>query len=94
MLKMSIQSKKLTEKLTPYFFILPAGLFLITIIGYPVIYTIFMSFQKFTLETLVSKQPQFIGFENYGLHLVFGPIYVVLAVMFIILYLINMFSRK
>jgi multiple sugar transport system permease protein len=62
---MSTQSKKQIEKLTPYFFILPAGLFLIAIIGYPVIYTIFMSFQKFTLETLVSKQPQFIGLENY-----------------------------
>jgi multiple sugar transport system permease protein len=63
---MSTRSRKLTEKLTPYFFILPAGLFLTAIIGYPVIYTIFMSFQKFTLETLVSKQPQFIGFENYA----------------------------
>ncbi len=63
---MSTQSRKLTEKLTPYFFILPAGLFLIAIIGYPVIFTIFMSFQKFTLETLVSKQSQFIGFENYA----------------------------
>ncbi len=36
------------------------------IIGYPSIYTIFMSFQKYTLETLVSRQPQFIGFENYA----------------------------
>lgn len=39
---------------------------MIAIIGYPVVFTIFMSFQKFTLETLVSKQPQFIGFENYA----------------------------
>ena len=50
------------EKLTPYFFILPAGLFLLAIMGYPIIFSIFMSFQKFTLETLVSKQTQFIGF--------------------------------
>jgi multiple sugar transport system permease protein len=53
------------KKLTPYFFILPAGLFLMAIMGYPIIYSIFMSFQKFTLETLVSKQTQFIGFLNY-----------------------------
>jgi multiple sugar transport system permease protein len=53
------------EKLTPYFFILPAGLFLLAIMGYPIIYSIFMSFQKFTLETLVSKQTEFIGFLNY-----------------------------
>lgn len=36
----------------------------------------------------------FIGFENYGLHLVFGPIYIVLAVVFVIVYLFNMFGRK
>jgi multiple sugar transport system permease protein len=53
------------EKLTPYLFILPAGLFLLAIMGYPIIFSIFMSFQKFTLETLVSKQTQFIGFLNY-----------------------------
>jgi multiple sugar transport system permease protein len=53
------------EKLTPYLFILPAGLFLMAIMGYPIIFAIFMSFQKFTLETLVSKQSQFIGLLNY-----------------------------
>src|ERR1700690_762827 len=53
------------EKLTPYFFILPAGLFLFAIMGYPIIFSIFMSFQKFTLETLVSKHTEFIGFLNY-----------------------------
>jgi len=53
------------EKLTPYIYILPAGLFLLTIMGYPIIFAIFMSFQKYNLETLVSKQSQFIGFLNY-----------------------------
>jgi multiple sugar transport system permease protein len=53
------------DKLTPYLFILPAGLFLLTIMGYPIIFTIYMSFQKFTLETLVTKQSQFIGLLNY-----------------------------
>jgi multiple sugar transport system permease protein len=53
------------EKLTPYLFILPAGLFLMAIMGYPIIFAIFMSFQKFTLETLVTKQSQFIGLLNY-----------------------------
>jgi len=53
------------EKLTPYLFIFPAGLFLLAIMGYPIIFSIFMSFQKFNLETLVSKQTQFIGFLNY-----------------------------
>jgi multiple sugar transport system permease protein len=53
------------EKLTPYLFILPAGLFLMTIMGYPIIFAIFMSFQKYTLETLVTKHSQFIGLLNY-----------------------------
>ncbi len=53
------------EKLTPYIYILPAGLFLLAIMGYPIIFAIFMSFQKYNLETLVSKQSQFIGFLNY-----------------------------
>ena len=53
------------EKLTPYIYILPAGLFLAVIMGYPIIFAIFMSFQKYTLETLVSKQSQFIGLLNY-----------------------------
>jgi multiple sugar transport system permease protein len=53
------------EKLTPYLYILPAGLFLIAIMGYPIIFTIIMSFQKFNLETLVSRQAQFIWFSNY-----------------------------
>jgi multiple sugar transport system permease protein len=53
------------EKLTPYIFILPAGLFLLAIMGYPIIFTIYMSFQKFNLETLITKHSQFIGLLNY-----------------------------
>jgi multiple sugar transport system permease protein len=53
------------EKLTPYLFIFPAGLFLMAIMGYPILFAIFMSFQEFTLETLVSKQTEFIGLVNY-----------------------------
>jgi multiple sugar transport system permease protein len=53
------------EKLTPYLFILPAVLFLLAIMGYPIIFTIYMSFQKFNLETLVTKHSQFIGLLNY-----------------------------
>jgi multiple sugar transport system permease protein len=53
------------DKLTPYLFILPATVFLAAIMGYPIIYSILMSFQKYTLETLVSKQAQFVWFQNY-----------------------------
>lgn len=53
------------EKSTPYLYILPAGLFLIAILGYPIVFTIIMSFQKFNLEALVSKQAPFAGLVNY-----------------------------
>jgi multiple sugar transport system permease protein len=35
------------------------------ILGFPILYSIFMSFQEYTLETLISKQTHFIGFQNY-----------------------------
>jgi len=53
------------EKFSPYLFILPAVIFLLAIMGYPIVFSIYMSFQKFTLENLVSKQTQFIGLVNY-----------------------------
>jgi multiple sugar transport system permease protein len=65
----SIQGRKggfSKGKLTPYFYILPSGLFLLAVLGFPIIYSVFMSFQKYTLETLVSRKTQFIGFENYS----------------------------
>jgi multiple sugar transport system permease protein len=53
------------EKLAPYFYILPAGVFLAAVMGFPIVFSVFMSFQKYTLETLVSRQSEFIGFDNY-----------------------------
>ncbi len=54
-----------TGKLTPYLYIFPAGVFLAAVMGYPIIFAIYMSFHKFTLETLVSKHASFIGLQNY-----------------------------
>jgi multiple sugar transport system permease protein len=53
------------EKLTPYFFILPSVLFLGAILGFPILFSVVISFQKYTLQALISKQAQFIGFQNY-----------------------------
>ena len=53
------------DKLTPYLFILPSVLFLGAILGFPILYSISISFQKFDLATLVSGKTQFIGFQNY-----------------------------
>jgi len=53
------------DKLTPYLFILPSILFLGAILGFPILYSIAISFQKFNLATLVSGKAQFIGIQNY-----------------------------
>ncbi len=53
------------DQLAPYFYISPALLFLGLILGFPIIYCIVISFQNLNLTTLISKQPQFIGFQNY-----------------------------
>jgi multiple sugar transport system permease protein len=61
-----INFSSLGNKLTPYIYIFPSALFLGAIMGFPIIFSVIMSFQKYTLETLVSKNPQFIWFENYS----------------------------
>ena len=53
------------DKLAPYIYIMPAGLFLAVIMGYPILFTVLMSFQQYTLAELVSKQAQFVGLVNY-----------------------------
>ncbi|HEX7621385.1 MAG TPA: sugar ABC transporter permease [Anaerolineales bacterium] len=53
------------DKLTPYLFILPSVLFLSAILGFPILYSIVISFQKYNLATLVSGKAQFIGLQNY-----------------------------
>lgn len=54
------------EKLTPYLYILPSFLFLSAILGFPILFSIGISFQNYTLETLISKQAQFVGLQNYS----------------------------
>ena len=53
------------DKLTPYLFIFPSVLFLGAILGFPILYSLAISFQKFNLTTLVSGKAQFIGLQNY-----------------------------
>jgi multiple sugar transport system permease protein len=48
-----------------YLYILPSLLFLLAVLGFPILYSIYMSFQNYTLETLVSGKMQFVGFQNY-----------------------------
>jgi multiple sugar transport system permease protein len=48
-----------------YLFIMPSLVFLLAVMGFPIVYSIYMSFQTYNLETLVSGNNQFVGFQNY-----------------------------
>lgn len=48
-----------------YLYALPSLLFLLAIMGFPILYGVFMSFQNYTLATLVSGKMEFIGLKNY-----------------------------
>ena len=48
-----------------YLWILPAFLFIILMIGYPLIFNIILSFQDVTTTTILNPVKEFIGFKNY-----------------------------
>lgn len=56
--------KKLKEKIG-YLYILPAVLFMIFFVGYPIIYNIIISFQDVNLMSLNTVIKPFVGIKNY-----------------------------
>ncbi|MFS0820256.1 carbohydrate ABC transporter permease [Bacillus sp. 1P02SD] len=48
-----------------YLFVLPAVIFMMIFIGYPLIYNIILSFQNVDLAALTSGNKSFVGFDNY-----------------------------
>lgn len=48
-----------------YFFILPAVIYMLVFIGYPIVYNWIISFQDVTATTLASSARDFVGFDNY-----------------------------
>ena len=57
-----------------YLYVLPAVIFLITFIGYPIIYNIIMSFQQVNLMSLNTGERTFVGLANYK-ELLTNPIF-------------------
>ena len=57
--------KPIYERITPYVYIFPAALFLGAVLGFPIVYSFVISFQKYNLATLVSRNAEFVGFQNY-----------------------------
>ncbi len=46
-------------------FVLPALIYMLVFVGYPIIYNFTLSFQDVTVKTLRSNVKEFVGFENY-----------------------------
>lgn len=57
--------KEKREQMLGYFFIVPAVIYMLVFIGYPILYNWIISFQDVTATTLGSAVRDFIGFENY-----------------------------
>lgn len=62
--------------------------------NHPIIGSIMAFFVSFIIFLSIFRFEPFIGVESYGLHLVFVPLYIIFVSLFIVIYLINMFSRK
>ena len=58
-------SEKKRERLTGYAFSLPAFLFMIALIGFPVVYNWYISFHNMTSRTFNAGKVVFNGIENY-----------------------------
>ncbi|MFT4167342.1 MAG: sugar ABC transporter permease [Microlunatus sp.] len=54
------------EQLAKLGFVIPAGVVLVLLFGYPVVKNFTMSFQDYGLKTFFTGKAPFVGFENYG----------------------------
>ena len=54
------------EQLAKLGFVIPAGVVLVLLFGYPVVKNLTMSFQDYGLKTFFTGKAPFVGFENYG----------------------------
>lgn len=61
-MRLTMQQKKKREG---YAFILPGFIYMVVILGYPLIYNIYLSFRNVDVKTFASKTDVFVGFQNY-----------------------------
>lgn len=48
-----------------FLFVLPALIYMMVFVGYPIVRNIILSFQDVTMKTLIAPEKPFVGFENY-----------------------------
>lgn len=61
-MKLTMEQKRKREG---YGFILPGFVYMIVILGYPLVYNVILSFENVSVKTFAQKSYQFIGFQNY-----------------------------
>lgn len=57
--------KRFLRKGEGYIYVLPALLFMLVFIFYPIIYNLILSLQDVTVVTLLSPHKEFVGLRNY-----------------------------
>ncbi|MCY8576475.1 carbohydrate ABC transporter permease [Bacillus haynesii] len=57
--------RTIVRKWEGYFYLFPAVLFMLALIGYPLIYNMILSFQNVSLANIASQDISFIGIDNY-----------------------------
>ncbi|EWH21759.1 carbohydrate ABC transporter permease [Bacillus haynesii] len=57
--------RTIVRKWEGYFYLFPAVLFMLALIGYPLIYNMILSFQNVSLTNIASQDISFIGIDNY-----------------------------
>lgn len=63
---MATNIKKLLKgERTGYFFVLPALIFMLALVGFPIVYNFVLSFYNQDVMTMGQHSEQFIGFQNY-----------------------------
>ena len=67
--RVSLLKHRLNERqrdvLSGYAFILPAMIFMVALIGYPIVYNFLISFQNFDAASFATGETSFCGFNNY-----------------------------
>lgn len=58
-------NRRSKEKWIGYIFVLPAVIYMLILIGYPILYNWYISFHDVTAQTLGSSNKEFIGLQNY-----------------------------
>lgn len=62
---MKFTNKESKENLIGYLFVLPALIYMLALVGYPIVSNIILGFQDTTIMTIASKVKKFVGFRNY-----------------------------